>query len=115
MTGITDLLESIRDPNSLSAPITIMLVCNILGLALKKSPVANWMIPFILLAVGTISYFFIGDPNAVYPAVSRGKMIVWGFLYAGAAVFGHQLLNEWMERPRKTSGETEFITKPSDK
>lgn len=106
---MNELLTSIRDPNSLSAPVTIILVCNILGVALKKSPLANWMIPFILLGVGTISYFFIGDPNAVYPAVSKGKMVVWGFLYAGGAVYGHQLLNNWIDRPKKKDGDTTFI------
>lgn len=106
---MNELIESIRDPNSLSAPLVVILVCNILGIALKKSPLANWMIPFILLGAGTISYFFIGDPTAVYPAVSRGKMLVWGFLYAGGAVFGHQLLNEWINRPKHKGGDTTFI------
>lgn len=71
--------------------LVLMPVLFILGLLLKNTPkVADWTIPWALLALGVVgSILIVGD-------VLQG--IVQGVLVAGATVLTHQLVKQTIER-----------------
>lgn len=64
-------------------------VLNFLGLAIKKSPVKDWTIPFLLAAAGAIAF----------PSLTQfsPENIVQGLLAAGAAVSANQAWRQGVE------------------
>lgn len=62
----------------------------VIGKCLKKSHVAGWLIPWVLLILGiTGTVSLIG---------ATAEAVIQGVLVTGAAVFGHQLLKQTYER-----------------
>lgn len=108
---MNDLLNQILE---MSPAALFVLGFNGLGLALKKSPVANWMIPYILAAVGALLWPCISDPSKVsytmkYPVVYQALV---GAVLAGFSVYLNQATRQFLNRDKTDSGNTQFITKP---
>ena len=71
--------------------LIIIPVLWILGSFLKRTPkVQDWIIPWVLLAVGILAALGIIGPTV--------DAAIQGVLVAGAAVLGHQLLKQTTER-----------------
>lgn len=63
----------------------------VIGVFLKKTPfISNWIIPWILLALGILGSFF--NLGIKFTSVMQG------ILATGAAVLGHQLLKQSIRR-----------------
>ena len=62
-------------------------VLYVIGLMLKKTPkLADWLIPWILLALGMVGGFFLSD--------MQFKGLLQGVLVAGFTVFSHQIYKQ---------------------
>mgnify|MGYP006282014549 CR=1 FL=1 len=79
---------------TLEAHSAIVPVLNFIGFAVKKSPVKDWTIPFILAAVGAIAF----------PAITQfsGENVVQGVLAASAAIAANQALRQGSEALKAT-------------
>lgn len=86
-----------------SPPILLATVLNVVGYWLKKSPIKDWYIPFILVLLGMVAYPFICDPG-----LRIGKMVVQGAGIGGLAVFFNQGFRQFMARNADNSGTTFF-------
>ena len=83
------------------------------GLGLKKSPIADWQIPWIIgISGGVVGLFML--PRADAPTnipVPEVYLFIQGGILAATAVYGHQLLKQFLNRDRTNDGGTQFITK----
>jgi hypothetical protein len=105
MNELTDILQA-------SPPIALAIALNLLGLAWKKMPVANWMIPIVLPLIGAVVFPFIAERGKINfecqnPAILLG---VYGFAIGAASVGLNQMLRQFIGRKNGT-GETEFLKK----
>ena len=68
---------------------TLVPLLNFAGLAIKKSPVKDWTIPFALAAIGAVAF----------PALTSwtAESIIQGVLSAGAAVAANQAWRQGVE------------------
>ena len=58
-------MDQIKQLLELSPPVLLALGLNFLGLGLKRSPIKNWTIPFLLIAAGAMVYPLIADVSKV--------------------------------------------------
>lgn len=100
----------------LSPTVALVVALNIFGTALKKSPISNWLIPYLLLLAGAIVYPLIADPK-LYVTVTNPLALktIHGFLIGGCSTGIHQAFRQFADRPKKVDGSTELITTPNDK
>lgn len=85
----------------ISTPSAILFVCLVgLGAMLKASPIKDWLIPFLLGAVGTV---------AGWKTFGGLEGAMQGFAMAAFSVYGHQLFRQWQER---NGGKPVFPLKP---
>ena len=81
----------------LAPPLVLMLALNVVGLAVKKSPIPSWLIVWILPAIGAALYPHIADWTGApsydvqHPAVLNA---LYGVAIGGAAVWGNQLFRQ---------------------
>lgn len=94
----------------LSPPILLAVVLNLIGLFLKKSPLADWVIPLVLILLGAVVYPFIAEVGKVSYAVSSPTIFngVMGAAIGGFSVGANQVFRQW-KSGRSQSGETQFI------
>lgn len=86
---------------SLSTPALLLAALAALGRFLKRTPhVQDWMIPYLLCAVGSVAYNAVGEPGL--------RSTLTGFLVGLIAVGGHQLLRQATEGRRE---DTQFLLK----
>lgn len=81
----------------LAPPVVLLLALNVLGLAIKKSPVPDWLIVWILPAVGAALYPHIADWTGSTPYSVKHPIVLnalYGVAIGGCAVWGNQLLRE---------------------
>lgn len=81
----------------LAPPVVLLLALNVVGLAVKKSPVPDWLIVWILPLLGGVAYPFIAGWNgATATAVAHPEVlnVLYGVAIGGAAVWGNQLLRQ---------------------
>lgn len=105
-----------EDLSQLKAIPLTFIACNAVGLLLKRSPVQNWVIPWVALGLGVVLYPLIGDPSQV-PWNVRSPLahsLVLGGLIGWASVGGHQTLLTLLRKPE--DGGTAFLKRlpPSD-
>lgn len=80
---ITELLQKFL----LEQALILVPVLMFLGYMLKKTPyIANWLIPWLLMALGII-----GGLAVIGPSVAA---VTQGIIAAGVAVFSHQLFSQ---------------------
>jgi hypothetical protein len=94
----TELLE-------LSPPILLALALNLVGYALRQSPVPNWLIPFLLMLIGagTAPFLFTGPGT-------MAQRILQGLVLGGFAVGLNQA---WRQATQGRSADTGQM--PADK
>lgn len=80
---------------SAPAHLLLVLILNVLGYALKKSPVIpNQYIPIGVLVAGTFGYPLMVSPGSVDPAYPHPQFILhmYGFLLGALALIVHRLV-----------------------
>ena len=103
-------MELINDLLQLSPPIALALALNLVGMALKKSPVANWLIPWALIALGAIVFPWISDYSKIN-FQCRNPMVlnsIYGATIGGLAVGLHGGIRSFLEQ-RQRIGHTDFL------
>lgn len=105
---MSDIMEFIQA----SPPIALAVALNFLGLGLKKSPIADWLIPLLLPAVGAAVYPFIAEAGRINFECKNpmALMAVYGFAIGAGSVGLHQALRQFIGR-KNGSGNTEFLKK----
>lgn len=109
MNELTELLQA-------SPPIALALALNVLGVALKKSPLPNWVIPTVLPVIGAFAYPFIAETGKVGFTVRNPDVLlgVYGFVIGSASVGLNQIFRQFLGR--LTEGPEEKKTEtPKDK
>ena len=81
--------DTLNELLQLSPPVALLIAINMLGYALKRSPVRSDLIPFIALTAGAVAYPFVARDNPV-AANSLGMNVIIGFCIGGASVGLHQ-------------------------
>lgn len=104
-----------------SAPSHVLLFLALIpfGILIKRSPLPNWLIPWVLVLVGTIVYPLLASPKNISPDIQHPYLVlgIFGFLLGVAALISHVVLEKaaWFRRveraliaPFKT-GDTQVI------
>jgi hypothetical protein len=101
------------DISTLSPPVLLALVLNGIGLFLKRSPINDWLIPFILIALGAIIYPFIADVAEVAEGTRNATAyrVVVGAAIGVVSVGAHATIKQFLGRKNGT-GQTDYIRKP---
>ncbi len=81
MSELEQLLE-------LSPPVVLALALNCIGWGLKKSPLAGWLLPLALMALGGAAYPFVAEVGKVSFAVRNPAAfnVVIGIAIGGLSV-----------------------------
>lgn len=76
------------------AHLLLILVLNVIGVALKMSPVQNRAIPPLLMLLGMGGYPFLASPANINPAFRHPEVVLalYGLLLGFLAVVAHMLL-----------------------
>lgn len=90
---------NVTNPNTISAPVIVGSLAYIIGFLLKKSPVASWLIPWVLVILGGAIYPFVIDLETGHTWV---REVIYGMGYAGSAVVANQLYWQTKTRDKKT-------------
>lgn len=106
------VVEDIFDILQASPPVALAVGLNVLGYILKKSPVANWMIPIILSLLGALVFPYISDVGKInfqcrQPMVLLG---VYGFCIGAGSVGLNQMARQFLGR-KNDAGDTSFFSK----
>ena len=103
-------MELIKDLLQVSPPIALALALNLVGMAMKKSPLANWLIPWTLIALGAIVFPWISDYSKIN-FQCRNPMVlnsIYGATIGGLAVGLHEGITTFLDARKKTGG-TDFV------
>lgn len=84
----------------LSPPVALAAALWVLGVGLKRSPVPDWLIPFLLPIAGAIAFPFIADTSEVNFNVKSPAMFhaVIGFCIGGASVAMNEAAKQFTNR-----------------
>ncbi len=108
-------MDFLNHLTELSPPVALAVLLWFTGIALKRSPWQNWLIPFILPVLGAILYPAIAETAKVSYSVS--SPVVWnaiiGAIIGYSATGFDQQIRQFVNRPKKFDGKTSFITKPN--
>lgn len=87
----------------LSPPVALAAALWFLGAFLKRSPVPDWLIPFLLPLVGAIAFPFIADTSEVNFNVRSLAMFhaILGFCIGGASVAMNEAGKQFLNRKDK--------------
>lgn len=88
-----DLTEYIRTELFVLVPVLY-----VLGMLLKKSPLADWLIPFVLCGTGILLSFayFAGSGEGIGKTLFAS--VTQGVLCASCSVFANNLIKQWGQR-----------------
>lgn len=110
------MTELINDLTQLSPPMALAIALWVVGNAIKKSRIENWLIPFILPLLGALAFPFIADTAKVSYSV-RSPMLfnaLIGMAIGGAATAMDQAIWQWVSRTKNPDGKTAFLVKPDE-
>ncbi len=107
-------MDYINDILNLSPSAALGFMLYLLGAALKKSPIADWKIPFVLIVLGAMIYALIGDASKVdysvhHPQVMNG---VYGACIGGMTVAANQMVKQFLGR--RGTGDTTTFNRPTN-
>ena len=93
-------MNELSQLSELSPPILLALALNLLGSFLKKSPIQDWLIPFVLIGVGAAVYPVIAEVGKVSFAVASPTAFnaVIGAVIGGASVGINQAFRQFTNR-----------------
>lgn len=106
---MTELTEYIRPELFVLVPVLYLL-----GIFFKKSPLKDWLIPYLLCGIGILlcGIYLAGQktemPDLLFSAVTQGV------LCASCSVFANNLVKQFSERGKDGGAEDETQTFPSD-
>ncbi len=92
-----------------SPPLALAAALNLLGIALKKSPIANWLIPLLLPVIGAGVYPLISQPLHYQCAHPIVLMAIYGFVIGSGSVGLNQIVRQLAGI--KKSGDTALLEK----
>ena len=109
-TLLTDFVWS--DIATLSPCALLAMLLMGLGVVLKRSPVEDWLIPFILIGLGALLYPFIADVTEIargvkHPGIYR---VVVGATIGTVSVGTHGTFRQFLRR-KGDDGTTKFYRK----
>lgn len=106
-----DANSAVKVVNSLWEQLThapshllLLLALLFLGMLIKKSPLPNWTIPWLLAIVGAIVYPLIASPTNMDPSFREGAEVkvlaLYGFLLGIGTVVFHRWVRQfkWFQR-----------------
>lgn len=110
---MTDLINNLTQ---LSPPVALATALWVVGNALKRSRVENWLIPFILPLLGALAYPFIADMSKVSYEVHSPMLFnaLIGLAIGGTATAMDQAAWQWLSRTKNTEGQTTFLAKSDE-
>lgn len=85
-------LDLIENVTQLSPPALLAVALYGLGFVLKKSPMPDWLIPFVLPCVGAIVFPFISDTSSIGYAVKSPT--TWSVISGFVIGMGSTWINE---------------------
>lgn len=96
-----DLTEYIRTELFVLVPVLY-----VLGILLKKSPLADWLIPFVLCGTGVVLSFafFAGSGESIGKTLFAS--VTQGVLCASCSVFANNMIKQFKKR-KSESDETQ--------
>lgn len=104
-----DMLDQIL---SVTPHVGLVLCLNVLGYWLKRSPVKDWLIPFILLPLAAIAWPIIADvKNDDYTAQLVTRNVIVGILLGAASIGLHQIVRKIFPFLFPERGDTMIIKK----
>jgi hypothetical protein len=108
--NLSDIAYS--DVATLSPPLLLAVVLNGVGIFLKRSPLKDWMIPFILITLGAVIYPFIADVTEIHKGTRNAVAyrVVVGSAIGVISVGVHSTLKQFIGR-KNGSSQTTFIRK----
>jgi len=91
---------TMQDILEMAPPVAMALCLNIVGMALKKSPVANWLIPWILIALGAVVFPFVSDYSKINFQCKNPMVLnaIYGAAIGGLSVGLHQGVKGFLAR-----------------
>jgi uncharacterized membrane protein YqaE (UPF0057 family) len=106
--NLSDIAYS--DVATLSPTILLAVVLNGVGVFLKRSPLKDWLIPFVLIALGALIYPFIADVTELHSGTRNATAyrVVVGSAIGVISVGVHATLKQFIGR-KGDSGQTDFI------
>lgn len=90
------------------APVLLVLALNILAVVIRRTPLTNWLIPFIVLGLGTVVYPRITSAaNTVFTQSETWTLYVQGFFLGGFSLGADSLLAkfDWYKRLTASMGD----------
>lgn len=105
-------METMNELLQLSPPIALALLLNLVGIALKKSPIANWLIPPALILLGASVFPFISDYSKLSFECRNPMMLnaIYGGTIGGLAVGLHSTISGFLTSKNSLGG-TKFLEK----
>jgi hypothetical protein len=105
--NLSDIAYS--DIATLSPPLLLAVVLNGVGIFLKRSPLKDWTIPFILMPLGAIIYPFIADVTDLHKGTGNpiAYRVVVGTAIGIISVGVHSTFKQFLTR--KNQDGTTFI------
>lgn len=84
----------------IGAPVALAAVLNLIGFAIKKSPIPNWAIPLIIMAIGGAAFPQIADYSKITYECKNPQilMALFGVGIGGVSVGLHQGLKQFIDR-----------------
>lgn len=105
-------MEIIDQLLAVSPRIALVLVLCVIGFLMKRSPLPNWLIPWILLILGGAGYTVMADvKDEDYTAKLIFYNVVLGMLLGAASVGLHSTVRTIFPFLFPEKGETEMIKK----
>ena len=76
--------------------LLLLVVLLALGVLIKKSPTPNWLIPWLLVTVGSVGYPFLASPGNVDPSFPNPALVlrIYGGLLGIGAIVAHIFLKK---------------------
>lgn len=96
-----------------SPPVGLGVGLLMLGFFLKRSPLADWLIPLLIMVTGAAIYPFIAEIGKVSATITNPNLYnaVIGAGIGGLVTGGHQAVKQFL-KDRK--GDTTFTKKPEE-
>lgn len=110
------MTELINDLTQLSPPMALAVALWVVGNAISRSRIENWLIPFILPLLGALVYPLIADNSKMSYTVHSPMMVnaLTGVAIGWTATALDQTIWQWISRTKSPDGKTSFLTKPDE-
>jgi len=93
-------LDLVENLTQLSPPMALAVALWFFGYGLKRSPMPDWLIPFVLPCVGAALFPFIAETASVSYSVKSPALFnaIIGFCIGGAAVTMNEAVKQFANR-----------------